>query len=67
MAWDTYRLMRFQIETLITARTKLATALGPLRMLIKFKTQGFNEVKADEKKLNNLPMSINDNVDNKTS
>ena len=67
LAWDTYRLMRFQIETLITARTKLATALGPLRMLIKFKTQGFNEVKADEKKINNLPMSINDNVDNKTS
>eukprot|EP00943_MAST-04B_sp_MAST-4B-sp1_P003509 g3509.t1 len=37
LAFDTYRLMRFQIETLIAARTKLVSALGPLRMLIKFK------------------------------
>ena len=37
LAWDTYRLMRYQIESLIEARTRLVTALGPLRMLIKFK------------------------------
>ena len=37
LAWDTYRLMRYQIESLIESRTRLVTALGPLRMLIKFK------------------------------
>ena len=37
LAWDTYRLMRYQVESLIESRTRLVTALGPLRMLIKFK------------------------------
>ena len=71
LAWDTYRLMRYQVESLIESRTRLVTALGPLRMLIKFKRrvltslQKKGSLKSTERAAHKMTMSHDEEKHNK--